>query len=171
MKETQEIHRNFENVLAQWELDLHRITEEELGKRETPEGWTLGQVYNHLIGSALNFHLRQVAACCASSENASMPRNERGDAAFTAGSVPPVRVQVPPSEQYTPKHPQSKQELFDGMARVKSAMTGALPLFESNQGGKTQHPGMGWLNANDWYHLIEMHWRHHQWQKERILAA
>ncbi len=171
MEETQEIHQEFENVLAQWEQDLHRFSEEALSKQETPEGWTLGQVYNHLINSALHFHLRQVATCCTSDDNADQARNERGDAAFTAGSVPPVRVQVPPSEQYTPKHPQSKQELFDGMARVKTAMSEVLPLFENNQGGKTQHPGMGWLNAGEWYQLIEMHWRHHQWQKERILAA
>ncbi|MCC6727614.1 MAG: DinB family protein [Saprospiraceae bacterium] len=171
MKKTEEIHQNFEKVHASWEQELHQFTDAELTKQETPEGWTLGQVYVHLINSALYFHLKQVAACCATNENADQAKTERGEGAFSAGSVPPIRVQVPPSEQYTPKPPQSKQELFDGLARVKSAMTEALSLFDDDQGGRTAHPSMGYLNALDWYQLVEMHWRHHLWQKERILAA
>ena len=38
----------------------------------------------------------------------------------------------------------------------------------SNPKIKVEHPGFSYLNAKEWYQLIEMHFRHHQRQKKEL---
>jgi hypothetical protein len=41
-------------------------------------------------------------------------------------------------------------------------------LFDISTSQKVQHRAMGYLNAEEYFQLIDMHFRHHLWQKERI---
>ncbi|MNG40670.1 hypothetical protein D3C84_1293620 [compost metagenome] len=34
--------------------------------------------------------------------------------------------------------------------------------------GKVQHGGFGWLNAREWYGLVDMHFLHHLRQKNEL---
>lgn len=43
-----------------------------------------------------------------------------------------------------------------------------LSKFKNNKNGKTPHPAFSFLNADEWYKLVLMHWNHHILQKERI---
>lgn len=85
------------------------------------------------------------------------------------GSFPPIKVKVPPSDFYTPKHPSSKQEILDGLSLVKRKMGEmCLILDKTKKQGKTPHPAFSFLNGNEWFKLIEMHFRHHLRQKKRL---
>ena len=44
-------------------------------------------------------------------------------------------------------------------------------MLNQKQFGKTQHPGLGFLDALEWYQYTEMHMRHHIRQKDRILKS
>jgi hypothetical protein len=163
-------HEAFLNIFKIWETELANLTEEQLKKQETADSWTLGQVYVHLINATCNFHLNQVKLCLNSSDNKNQKKNFKGFLAYTLlNGFPPIKIKVPPTETYTPKVPQSKQELIEGFEKVKQDMKTSLNGMAANKGGKTAHPGFSFLNAEEWYKIIEMHWRHHLRQKENIL--
>ncbi len=166
----QKIYNKAIRFIEHWEKELERYNLETLLKKPAPESWSLGQVYNHLIQSALDFHLRQIEICAATDENRSKRKNSRGIVVFhILHDVPPIKIHVPPSETYTPKQPSSIQELADGLQQVRAEMKKSLALLESNpKKGKTAHPGFGFLNAGEWFMLAELHFKHHLRQKERI---
>jgi DinB superfamily len=169
MSKIQNSYQNFLKVQGVWEKELHQYSDKQLEKRETPESWTLGQVYVHLINSTLYFHLKQVNTCLTSSENQNGKKNFKGFLAYQVlKGFPPIKIKVPPSDFYTPKIPASKQEILDGFEKVKTEVKNILSKFENDQHGKTAHPGFSYLNASEWYRIIEMHWRHHLKQKNAI---
>jgi hypothetical protein len=80
-----------------------------------------------------------------------------------------VRVHVPPSPQYTPGQPESKDQLVQGLNVVMQKMKEIEPTIENAPLQNTvSHPRLGALNAKEWFMLIEMHYRHHLLQKERL---
>jgi hypothetical protein len=80
-----------------------------------------------------------------------------------------VRIQVPPSPQYTPQQPESKEQLVQGLNAVMSRMKEIEPMIEKAPLENTfPHPRLGALNAKEWFMLVEMHYRHHLHQKDRL---
>ena len=123
----------------------------------------------HLINSTLSFHLQQVKTCLENKEHSEKKKNFKGIMTYTIlGSFPPIKIKVPPSEFYSPLQPESKAQIIKGLSKVKTEMELTLPKLETEKQGKTNHPGFSYLNGNEWYRLIEMHFRHHLRQKARI---
>ncbi|OYU97332.1 MAG: hypothetical protein CFE21_03300 [Bacteroidetes bacterium B1(2017)] len=171
MKTIQKSYAAFEAVFNTWQNALTNYKEADLSKRLSEDSWTLGQVYVHLINSTLNFHIKQVNLCLNSSDNKDSKKNFKGILAFNIlNGFPPIKIKVPPTETYTPKHPANKQELLDGFERVKLGMNECQTKFNSNQQGKTAHPAFAFLNAVEWFRIVDMHWRHHLRQKSELDA-
>ncbi|MEQ7052657.1 DinB family protein [Paenibacillus alvei] len=153
------------------ELDLYNM--EEITRKPSEEEWSLGQVYMHLIRSALFMQLRQVEVCrdmtadAASSDQ--LEKTQQGSVVFAAGSIPPIRVKVPASPEYTPPQPASKEEIVEGMQAVLRRMNELEPVIASiPEHHRTMHPGFGYLSAMEWYLLVDMHFRHHALQRGRL---
>ena len=162
--------KNFQEVAALWEQELDKYSLEELQKKPSADSWSIGQVYNHLTSSGLNFHLKQIETCLSSNENAKKNKNFKSFITYNVlGKLPPVKVKVPPSDVYTPKQPKSKQEVMDGLKQIQQKMQALLPLLKHPEfKGKTAHPALGFLNAEQWYKLVEMHFKHHLMQKKTL---
>lgn len=80
-----------------------------------------------------------------------------------------MKIKVPPSPDYTPAQPESIEQIRDGIARVCLAVREtADAITASDLGGKVAHPAFGYLDATEWFGMIEMHWRHHVRQKRRV---
>lgn len=159
----------FTKTLELWKTELTEYDLQTLLKKPNSESWSMGQVYIHLINSTLNFHLQQVKSSLEHQENAEKSKNFRGFITYNIlGSFPPIKIKVPASEFYTPKQPESKDQLLKGLNKVKMEMELTLAKLETEKQGKTIHPGFDYLNGNEWYRLIEMHFRHHLRQKARI---
>lgn len=159
----------FLKVCDKWERDLPTYTDDQFTWRHDEREWSVGQVYQHLFGSARNYHLAQIEKCLASPENGDKGKSFRGRFSFLLGSMPPVRIRVPPSPGYTPAQPENKTAIKLLMEDVKSRM--ARTAEDLNRGpvsGKTAHPAFGWLDAWEWFAIIEMHLRHHLAQKNRL---
>ncbi|WP_307719592.1 DinB family protein [Paenibacillus chibensis] len=76
---------------------------------------------------------------------------------------------MPPSPQYTPQQPESKEKLIQGLRTVIQRMKEAEPTLEKASKQHTvSHPSFGGLNAKEWFLLVEMHYRHHLLQLERL---
>jgi hypothetical protein len=161
--------KKFEKTLELWKDELTKYDFQTLLKKPNLESWSMGQVYIHLINSTLNFHLQQVKSCLENQESSEKPKNFRGFMTYNVlGCFPPIKIEVPPTEFYTPKQPENKEQIIIGLDRVKEEMNSTLPKLEIKKQGKTTHPGFAYLNGNEWYRLIEMHFRHHLRQKARI---
>ena len=165
----QSILQKFDQVFSKWENALDDYSEADFLRRPTPDSWSIGQVYVHLINSVLGFHARQVEACLANDDHVNASKKGPGKIIYLINGFLPVKVKVPPSETYTPKPPAGKEEVKKGLALVKSKMKDLAPKVDASASmGKTEHPALGYLNALEWYQLIEMHYRHHLRQKGRI---
>lgn len=94
---------------------------------------------------------------------------ERKNAIYAEGSLPPIRVHVDPFPGYTPIQPSSKEELIQGMAEVLHRMKELEPaVAQAPEHQTVPHPGFGEMNAKEWFLLVEMHFRHHLRQLERL---
>lgn len=163
------IYKEFEQVYSYWLDELAKYSDNQLEFNIDSESWTIGQLYMHLINSTLNFHLKQVGVCISSSENRKGRKSFKGIYCFIfLKKFPPIKIKVPPSEAYTPKQPESKAIIVAGFQNVKEEMEKILSQFKNNKNGKTPHPTFSFLNADEWYKLVLMHWNHHILQKERI---
>ncbi|MCY9659962.1 DinB family protein [Paenibacillus chondroitinus] len=175
MRSTAEALQAFETTVGRYLIELESFDMEQLIKKPNEEEWSIGQMYMHLIQSAQFMHLHNVDQCLAGSAatvDAMQEKTERGKGAFELGSFPPVRIQVPASPQYTPKQPESKEQLKESflgiVERMKNTESTLSKVPESRKNRKILHPGFGALNANEWFLLIEMHYRHHLSQLERL---
>lgn len=192
---TKETLRQFEATVNDYIEELEDFSLEQLLWKPAEDEWSLGQMHMHLILSAQFMQLRNAALCLApSGEPAGAPvgKTAQGEALFRAGSFPPERVQVPPSPQYTPPQPESKQQIVDGLRETVRRMTEIEPqvaaIFDPASAAQdvsepsndqafelaqrtVAHPRLGGLNALEWFRLVEMHYRHHLLQKKRLVDA
>ncbi|MGG4145175.1 DinB family protein [Paenibacillus algorifonticola] len=169
----------FEPLKAQYERELELFTLEQLQKKPSEAEWSIGQVYVHLINSAIYMQLSSAEQCLSGESPASdspsdstsemKERKERKNAIYAEGSLPPIRIHVDPSPGYTPIQPSSKEELVQGMGEVLRRMKELEPALAGAPEHRTiPHPGFGDMNAKEWFLLIEMHFRHHLRQLERL---
>ncbi len=164
-------YQKFVQNLREWEAALEGYSMEQLLRQPQEGGWSMGQVYTHLVDGTLRYHLRQVEDCLESGEGKGRRKTFKGFMVFRiVKGFPPAKIKVPPSKTYTPVQPESKEAILAGMRELEDKMKVLLPRFEQDKGGKTAHPALGYLNAKEWYKLILWHFKHHMRQKERLDA-
>lgn len=162
-----------EESVKQIVQELERYSMEQIIHKPSEEEWSLGQVYMHLIRSALYMQLRQIEVCrdmtVDVAGSSQQEKSQQGELVFAAGSIPPIRIKVPASPEYTPPQPASKEEIVEGMQAVLQRMEELVSAVASiPEHHKTMHPGFGYLSAKEWYMLVDMHFRHHVLQRERL---
>jgi len=172
-----EVLQSLEKWTSHYIEELDNYSDEQLGRKPAEDAWSLGQMYVHLIETANHLQLANVDKCRALSEEAvlsaaEMPvKNEAGEAVFAMGGFPPVRIVVPASARPDPAQAESKRQLVEGLQAVLrragelEPQLGSIPAHV-----KVAHPRLGGMNAEEWFALVEMHYRHHLLQKERLHA-
>lgn len=169
---TTEALQRFEETVQVYLQELDGFSMEELKYRLAEDEWSIGQMYQHLIQSALYMHLRNIELCLnPAGDGLASPagKTTEGMAIFEQGSFPPIRIQVPPSPQYTPEQPATKEQLIQGVDTVIQRMRQTEPMLaEASPQHTVPHPRFGGLHAQEWFLLIEMHYRHHLRQLDRL---
>ncbi|NQX61767.1 DinB family protein [Paenibacillus qinlingensis] len=172
MSITKEALQRFEETAAHYIHELDKFSLEQLKQKPSDNEWSIGQMVQHLISSALYMQLRNVDQCLMASQDPSVSREEKtvdGGAVFAQGSFPPIRIHVPPSAQYTPEQPESKEQLIQGLHTVIQRMQEIEPtLDKASKQNTVSHPRFGGLCAEEWFLLVEMHYRHHLLQLGRL---
>ena len=167
---TTEALQRFEETVQVYLQELDGFSMEELKYRQAEDEWSIGQMYQHLIQSALSMHLRNIELCLNPIEDAavfSAGKTEQGMAIFEQGSFPPIRIQVPPSPQYTPEQPATKEQLMQGLDTVIQRMRQTEPMLERHS--CIPSPSEVWrIACTRVVLLIEMHYRHHLRQLHRL---
>ncbi len=164
-----EIFLQYQAIATQWKNALEHYSLEQLVRKPSEEDWSIGQVYLHIFGSALHFHGKQAKLCLENTENADGAMEDFAKSMFKQGSMPPDRIRVPPSPQYTPPQPENKEQILALIANVEAMMQNLTEKADAaSVSGKTKHPRFGYVSATEWLQMIEMHFRHHLHQKGRI---
>ncbi|WCN36546.1 DinB family protein [Aneurinibacillus uraniidurans] len=169
---TKESLSRLEELSAAYLQELEKFSIEQLMYKPSENEWSLGQMYMHVINSALYMQLRNVEACrnqIGQHVNTVEGKTEDGEAIFAQGSFPPIKIHVPSSKEYTPLQPESKEQVAAGLKQVLDQMRELEPTLAAIPLSYTvRHPRLGALHAKEWYMLVEMHYRHHLRQKEKI---
>lgn len=170
MKAPQSVLSDFEKTAEIWRSALEHYSEEQFARKPDVNSWSIGQVYNHLVGGTRRYQLRQIAACLdGKGTHNGEGKTISGMIVFALGSFLPARIKVPPSDTYTPKQPAGIQEMKAGLNHLIEAMRQTGNALEgATEIQKTRHFILGALNAREWYQLTEMHFRHHLRQKGRL---
>lgn len=169
---TKEALQRFEETATHYIHELDQFNLEQLKQKPSDNEWSIGQMVQHLISSALYMQLRNMDQCLVQNQNrlvSPTEKTEDGAAVFAQGSFPPIRIQVPPSAQYTPEQPESKEQLIRGLRTVIQRMKEIEPALEkASKQNTVSHPRLGGLCAEEWFLLVEMHYRHHLLQLDRL---
>ncbi|WP_131694803.1 hypothetical protein [Dyadobacter tibetensis] len=90
---------------------------------------------------------------------------------FVNNEFPNELIEGPPSNNYTPQ-PDSKEVVLSSLANIKERIINSeTQISNSRYNGKTKHPGLNYFNASEWLPFIDMHFRHHLRQRDRIKTS
>lgn len=155
-------------VLAVFKNELSRYTSEQLYHVPGEGIWSIGQMYDHIILVAHEY-LNNVEICASSQEARALGKTPKGEQLFKDGGFPPIKIRLPDNMNAPPNNSDSKEKLERRMEEVIERLKywGAR-LLSIDPKYKVEHGGFGWLNATEWYELVEMHTRHHLRQKEEL---
>ncbi|WP_433944557.1 DinB family protein [Paenibacillus sp. SN-8-1] len=174
IKNTPVIVQDLKQLTSHYLENVERLSLQQLQWIPSEGEWSLGQMYMHLIGTALHMQLKNAERCLSGNGDPfdEPAKTEAGAKIFEIGGFPPVKIQVPPSPQYTPAQPESKEQLTAGLHQAAAKMEELeARMNESDDYHKAAHPRLGALSAMEWFALTEMHYRHHLLQEERLIQA
>jgi len=171
MMNTKENLQQFEDIVNVYLKDLEGYNMDQLLLKPAEDQWSLGQMYIHLIQSAQYMTLRNIELCRVMdiTPEIAPAKSEMGNAVMSKGGFPPISIQVPPSKEYTPLQPESKEQIAQGLQLVVQKMREVESMLDTIPAHHTSpHPRLGGLTAVEWFYLTEMHYRHHLLQKKRL---
>lgn len=159
-------------ALEQWLGFLDTYSLEELLQKPADGGWSLGQVYDHVLAFVEAFAVPRALVCLAPDAPTEGAKTPAGENVLAYRSFPPTKIGGPPGMVQDLPQPTTVAEL---QARTQAA----LQQFEAacaqvrqhpTARGKAQHPILGWLDALEWLLQVGIHTEHHLLQKQRLDA-
>ncbi|HWY10955.1 MAG TPA: DinB family protein [Bacteroidia bacterium] len=168
--EIDEIKKSFDQTVDTWKSATEEYTEQLFELRPNEGGWSIGQVCEHLIGSTQRVFV-VIDKCLAGKTNENEQKTVAGENAIKTNVLTNGKVQNPAHKENPPLQPDNRltvREIFEDIRN--NFMNVAEKVKASKATGKEKHPVLGFMNAHEWLHTIDMHWRHHIKQKENIDA-
>ena len=127
----------YSQITGPWESELEKYSDVQFAMKPFPESWSIGQVYEHLVMGALNYHIKQIEQCLVNDENQREKKTFQGKLIFVIHAFPPIRIKVPPSPTYTPKQPESKEKIKAGMRLLQKKLNDlSVEIEKTVHGGK-----------------------------------
>lgn len=168
-----ELYKKFEYEALDWIKSLDNYNEGPFKRKPSEDSWSMGELYNHLIISGLHFHIKNSKACIEKINGEPKgSKSFKGIMLFLMGGFPSVKIKSSLNDKYPPEIPEKVSEVKDKLYKLLKEMEllnrEIIQLSKEDLKYKVKHPVHGYLNAIEWYKQVEMHFRHHQKQKERI---
>ena len=160
--------KKFEELATYYMEELEKYSIEQFRIKPSAEEWSLGQMYNHLIASTY-MQLDAIAKCRTVVPSATNKKTDMGEKVYKLGAFPNIQIKVPNHPGYTPENLSNKEELQKRILELITVVKDIEPTLSSIPSDcKVEHPGLGYLNAAEWFQLISMHFAHHLRQKGRL---
>ncbi|MFF1990842.1 DinB family protein [Bacillus mycoides] len=158
----------FESLATCYVKELDKYTIEQFRKKPSEEEWSLGQMYNHLL-AATYMQLDAIEKCKTETPSVANKKTAMGEKVYIMGAFPDIQIKVPDHPGYTPENRTTKEEVQEHFLKLITIVKDIEPTLTSIPNDcKVEHPGLGYLNATEWFQLISMHFAHHLRQKERL---
>ena len=157
----------FNHAIDDWIHELEHYDLTQLCAKPSPNSWSLGQVYMHLIDDT-NYYLEQIKICTSINDNEMEEASVTAKKMFLNNAFPDERIEGAPTNINMPQ-PLSKEQLTGSLENLKDLLENAEILISKTPfKGKTKHPGLNYFSASEWFQFADMHFRHHLRQKKRI---
>ena len=158
----------FNETIDIWIDELSRFTIGQLKIKPDEKSWSLGQVYNHLIEET-NWFNGQIEMTLGNDKNINEATSDDAKILFRRGSFENKRFQSDPFISDNVKQPTTVANLKSEIEQLKKDTNEIwVKIINTTNYGKSEHPGLGFLNCYEWIQYSEMHMRHHLNQKKRI---
>lgn len=156
----------FEYTLNTFIEGLENYDETVFRKQETPDCWSLAQLYAHIIIDT-NWYFDQLESCFGNILNLDKNMEEKAKKMLLKNSFSDIKIK---GDSYIPVNNSIFINATKKDLRLLLERSRALWKRINNEdlSGKAEHPGFGYLSPMEWYEFAEMHIRHHIRQKERI---
>lgn len=151
-----------------WLSELEQYKFDELCIKPSPNSWSLGQLYVHII-EATDYFIEEAKICTTNNENKDEKAASEAKAMFLNNEFPDIQIEGPPSNDLT-EQPQNKEQLIRGLLSLKKKAKNVETLISNSTfKGKTKHPGLKYFSAYEWLQFADMHIKHHFRQQKRIV--
>jgi hypothetical protein len=169
--QAEKVYKKFLDTAKYYLKELDFYGKNQFKYKPTEKDWSIGQLYDHLINGTYEYHLKQIENCLqkeGGSENGK--KKFKGKILFFLKSFPNMRITGVPATVYTPAQPESPMKAKDELYRFIKVMNQVSKDIDAagQLNYKVSHPSLGMMTAEEWYMLIEMHFRHHLKQKNRL---
>jgi DinB superfamily len=166
----QAIFEHLNTTVTGYLTALDGYSDEQFNFKEADDIWSLGQMYEHLVLSGNFFFLANVVRCLEQRKGQiGGEKNQYGDNLYKHNSFPPIKVRIPEALRGPEPVAKSMESYRQSLVQI---VTDAQKLIDTvtHDGGEYRciQPAFGWLNAHEWYHLLEMHFRHHLRQQQEL---
>lgn len=161
-------HKAINTALDIYREQLDEISDEQFDLTPVAGGWSLAEVYSHIMQASLGSTIAAEKCCRKTGVTTTKGLNFRGMLVFLLGSFTPGKRQAPPAVAALTKKI-SKEEARNLIIKVRKRVDDVQSLLNSAPANsKVSHPGLGMLNAAQWIKFMRMHLEHHLKQLQRI---
>ncbi len=165
-----ETYPNLEETVLLYSRELERYNDQQFNTKKTETTWSVGQMYEHLVSSAYNLFFKKIKACLTHQYGSlEGEKNKDGMKMYSYGSFPPIKIEMPEVWRGPQPVARPRQEYSAALASFLADVRQLGEQVAKDDGAyKTNHPALGMLTAEEWYQLLEMHFRHHLRQKKEL---
>ena len=164
---TSRVYKSIAKIVNAYKVKLATKTEKDFTITPPKGGWSYSEVYSHIFDSSL---LSLIAL-----NNCIKGNGEKKSAHFATVMILFFGA-LPPGKKYkVPKRLAERVKKINVMAAEQFITDFELQLVQvlpqikkANPKVRTQHPRLGYLNAEQWLRFIEIHLNHHLKQLNRI---
>ncbi|MCB0388781.1 MAG: DinB family protein [Winogradskyella sp.] len=164
----------FNKKAQEWLNFLELIDEDTVLKNPHPKSWSLSELYDHVVKVAITYQIPNALKEMTDERELKKAQNPFAFLLFDLNVLPRLNIKMenfPPDlvAKFTPeKH--SKAEVITNFKRlIELVHETAQQLNNVTKTDRTYHPMFGTITAKKWFRLIEIHLRHHDKQRFRIL--
>ena len=165
-----QIFENLQQTLNGYVAKLDVYSDEQFAQKPSETEWSLGQMYEHLYRSSTFFFLANTLRCLDQRKGqVGGEKNEYGDKLYKYNSFPPIKVKIPEVLRGPEPVAQTRDDYRLHFAAIAADAQKMIEAVATDAGEyKCIQPAFGWLNAHEWFHLHEMHVRHHLRQQKEL---
>ncbi|TAE76331.1 MAG: DinB family protein [Bacteroidetes bacterium] len=163
------IFAQIEKSLDSYVKNLDNYSDNQFYFKSSPEIWSLGQMYAHLVSSH-SFFIYHINNCLQKRKGQEGgEKNEFGTKILIKNSFPPIKISIPDAWKGEEPIAKTIQEYKDIFPTMKNNMKNILENIKNDdQSYKTLHVAAGWLSAVEWLQVADMHLRHHFRQRDEL---
>ncbi|WP_175499686.1 DinB family protein [Algoriphagus aquimarinus] len=160
--------KKFNDTIDNWLNELDSVSINRLSEKPYGTGWSIGQLYRHIIEES-NWYNSQIEISLTDDTNSTIPTTEDARILLERGSFENKSFQGDPLIHENIEQPSSIAEIKFDLEFLKTYTNKLWDRMNNTSSyGKSEHPGIGYLNCFEWLQYSEMHMRHHLEQRKRI---